>query len=80
MSTKENKPLDCLNLMVLDWPVLQHDNLLMLTAVLLLGIASKIEPPTHSHEILISSTLLTIEKRSLPAQDYKGPVLFLLVF
>ena len=28
----------------------------------LLGIASKIEPPTHSHGILISSTLLITEK------------------
>ena len=38
-----------------------------------LEIASKIEPPTHSHEILISSTLLITDK-SLPAQDYKVPL------
>ena len=36
----------------------------------MLGIASKIEPPTHSHSILISSTFIDHQKRSLPTQDY----------
>ena len=37
-----------------------------------LGIASKIEPPTHSHEILISSTLLITDKDLFPHKITKS--------
>ena len=39
---------------------------------LMLGIASKIEPPTHSHEILISSTLLITKKDLFPLKITKS--------
>ena len=75
--------IECQFLICLYWLLLLNVLTKFCRHVLLLGIASKIEPPTHSHEILISTLLITGEDLSLSlsqAQDYEGPFSFILLF
>jgi len=57
--------IECQFLICLYWLLLLNVLTKFCRHVLLLGIASKIEPPTHSHEILISTLLITGEDLSL---------------